>query len=248
MSRVGVISDTHFPAVHPGALDFILDTFEAWDIQRVVHIGDVADLHNPSFHDNHPEMPGPKDEYLQAYEKVQEWDSVLMEANLITRHRPLLVCEGNHDDRPRRVAAKYGVTGEFLVSHAEAWGTPNWKWAMEHEIDGVFYTHGHKKCGGGEHPAYLTLKKGFDMPIVIGHYHTRSGINPLPGRKTLRWGMDVGCLVDRLHPAMKYAEGGAQKQMISTGVVIDGHPYLEFMKCGPGEKYHRSRFTKKLRK
>ena len=101
--------------------------------------------------------------------------------------------------------------------------------------------HGHKKCGGGMHPAHLTLKKGLDCPVVLGHYHTIGGINPLPGRNTLRWGMDVGCLVDRLHPAMDYANGAA-KQMLSVGVVIDGHPYYEMMPCGPGEDYHRSKF------
>jgi hypothetical protein len=112
---------------------------------------------------------------------------------------------------------------------------------MEHEIDGVLYMHGHRKCGGGQHPAHLTIKKGLDMPVVMGHYHTIGGINPLPGRKALRWGMDVGCLVDRLHPAMEYARGAA-KQMLSVGVVIDGHPYYEMMPCGPGELYHRSNF------
>lgn len=246
--RVGVISDTHFPAVHPGALSFILDTFDAWDIKQVVHIGDVSDLHNPSFHDNHPEMPGPRDEYEQAYKHVQRWDQALRRIEFVTSRHPLLVCEGNHDDRPKRVAAKYGVTEAFLATHSEAWGVPHWKWALEHIVDGVLYIHGHRKCGGGEHPAHLTLKKGMDMSVVLGHYHTRGGINPLPGRLALRWGMDLGCLVDRVHPAMMYAEGGAQKQMMSTGVVIDSHPYYEMMPCGPGQKYHRSRFTRRLRK
>jgi hypothetical protein len=54
--------------------------------------------------------------------------------------------------------------------------------------------------------------------------------------------MDVGCLVDRLHPAMQYAEGGAEKQMMSLGVIIDGHPYYEMMPCGHGEPYNRSKF------
>lgn len=245
MVRVGVISDTHFPAIHPGGIAFLLDIFDAWDIQRAVHIGDVADLHGPSFHDNHPEMPGPRDEFRQASKWVEWLDFHLHATGLVSKTNPMLVCEGNHDDRPKRVAAKYGVTTEFLLPYEKVWDTEDWRWALEHEIDGVLYMHGHKKCGGGEHPAHLTLKKGLDMSVVLGHYHTKGGVNPLPGRKLLRWGMDVGCLVDRLHPAMKYSEGGSMKQMMSCGVVIDGHPYYEMMPCGRGEKYDRKRFTKK---
>lgn len=242
MARVGIISDTHFPAMHPASLAFIMDIFDSWDVQRVVHIGDVSDLHGPSFHDHHPAMPGPRDEFKQAVACVRTLDNALHEAGLVSAKNPLLVCEGNHDDRPKRVAAKYGVTQEFLLPHAEVWGTKDWVWALEHEIDDVLYMHGHKKCGGGQHPAHLTLKKGLDMSLVVGHYHTIGGVNPLPGRRSLRWGMDVGCLVDRLHPAMAYSEGGSMKQMLSCGVVIDSHPYYEMMPCGRGQKYDRRKF------
>jgi predicted phosphodiesterase len=231
--------------MHPGGIPFLLDTFDAWGVTQVVHIGDVSDLHGPSFHDKHPDMPGPRDEVHQARECIQYFDSLLHKAGLVSKKNPLLVCEGNHDDRPKRVAAKYGVTSDFLVPHNAVWNTPNWRWALEHVIDDVLYMHGHKKCGGGEHPAHLTLKKGLDLSLVLGHYHTRGGVNPLPGRRSCRWGMDVGCLIDRLHPAMQYSESGSMKQMMSCGVVIDGHPYYEMMPCGPGQKYHRSKFKKK---
>ena len=242
MSCVGVIPDTHFPAVHPGAFAFIEDMFDTWGVDTVVHIGDVSDLHGPSFHDKHPEMPGPRDEFDQALECVTKLDDLLHDMGLVSAKNPLRVCRGNHDDRPRRVAEKYGVIGSFLAPDNAVWGTPHWDWQMEHEIDGVLYMHGHRKCGGGEHPAYQTLKRGLDMPLVIGHYHIRGGIAALPGRRSLRWGMSVGCLVDRLHPAMMYAESGSLKQMMSVGIVKDGHPYYEMMPCGPGERYHRSRF------
>lgn len=246
--NVGVISDTHFPAAHPAALQFILDTFDKWQVTQVVHIGDVTDLHNSSFHDKHPDMPGARDEFELAKQDVLRWNLALIGAGFVGPSRPMQVCIGNHDDRPARIAAKFGMAAPYLATFHDpnlVWGDECvfWEWAEEHEIDSVMYMHGHQKCGGGEHPAYLTLKKGFDMNLVLGHYHTRGGITPLPGRKGLRWGMSVGSLVDRKHPAMKYAEGGAAKQMMSCGVVIDGHPYYEMMPCGPGEKYHRSRFA-----
>lgn len=240
--RVGIISDTHFPAIHPAALAFITDIFEAWDIEQAVHIGDVTDLHNPSFHDKNPNMPGPLDEFHQAATCVSILDGLVHQMGWVSEKNPMLVCEGNHDARPKRVAEKYGVSEGFLHKHSEVWNTPDWKWALEHEIDGVLYTHGHRGCGGGKNPALSTLEKGLDMPVVLGHFHTRGGVAPLAGRRTLRWGMNVGCLVDRLHPAMAYAEQGTQKQIMACGVVIDGHPYFEMMPCSPGEKYHRSKF------
>lgn len=248
MTKVGIISDTHFPAVHPGALAFVCDMFDAWDVETVVHIGDVIDLHAPSFHDKNPNMPGPLDEFRLAHDMVREWSETLQARGWSSKKNPVRVCRGNHCDRSRRMAASGGIVESFLRPDSEVWDTPNWDWRMEHEIDGVLYTHGHKGCGGGKNPALLTLEKGLDMPLVIGHFHTRGGIAPLAGRKTLRWGMNVGCLVDRLHPAMAYSEGGSQKQIMSCGVVIDGHPYYEMMRCGPGEPYHRSRFAKKTRK
>jgi predicted phosphodiesterase len=243
--RVGVIPDTHFPAEHPAALAFLCDTFDAWGVERLVHIGDVVDLHAASFHDKNPMMPGPLDEYKQAHETVARWSKVFRDNGWVSSKNPLMVCLGNHCERSYRVAAAGGVIESFMRPHHDVWGTTDWVWALEHELDGVLYTHGHKGCGGGKNPALLTLEKGLDMPVVLGHFHTRGGIAPLAGRKTLRWGMNVGCLVDRLHPAMAYASGGSQKQIMSCGVVIDGHPYYEMMPCGPGEKYHRSKFKKK---
>lgn len=239
--RIGIVPDTHFPAEHPGALDFILDTFDAWEVEQVVHIGDVSDLHGPSFHDKHPEMPGPEDEYEQAKQATQSWDHALRDAGFITKKRPMKVCIGNHDDRPRRVAAKYGVAQGFMASYNDSWGTA-WDWGTQFLIDGALYTHGHKGCSGGRTPAFTTLLNGCDTSLVIGHYHVRGGIVPMCGHTSRRWAMSVGCLLDRLHPAMAYAEGTVLKQILSCGVVIDGHPYYEMMPCGRGELYHRSNF------
>ena len=52
MSRVGIIGDTHLPYELEGYLDFCIETFEAWDVDTVVHIGDMFDNHSLSFHDS----------------------------------------------------------------------------------------------------------------------------------------------------------------------------------------------------
>lgn len=237
MARVGIIGDTHFPAVHPGYLSFCRDTFEAWDVNQYVHIGDVNDLHNPSFHDLHPGMPGAKDECKQSLECIRQWQRVF----------PVLkVCLGNHDERSVRVNSKYGVDPDtFLKPYAEAWKTPEWTWMDQHVIDSVLYVHGHGKSSGAEYPAFNYLKKGIGMSVVLGHFHTKASVKWLAGPKTRWFAMDVGCGIDRDHPAMHYDRLNPMKQILSCAVVLDGKPYHEIMECGPGEKYHRARFAKK---
>jgi hypothetical protein len=41
--------------------------------------------------------------------------------------------------------------------------------------------------------------------------------------------MNVGCGVDVKHIAMDYGSNCLKKPIVSCGVVIDGHPYLELM-------------------
>ena len=43
-SRILVIGDTHFPFVHENYFDFIVDTYNRYNCNRVVHIGDLLSL------------------------------------------------------------------------------------------------------------------------------------------------------------------------------------------------------------
>lgn len=238
MSIVGLIGDTHFPAEHPGYFAFVSDTFEKKRVNRYVHMGDVTDMHNASFHDKHPGMPGPADEYQLAALTVDRWRK---------RFPRMDVCIGNHDERSVRLASKYGLAEEFLLPYERVWRTPKWKWAREHIIDGVLYTHG-TGVSGAEHPAYNFLKKGLGMSVAIAHFHTRCGVKWLVGPNSRWFAMDVGCGVDRLHPAMQYDKYNPLKPILACAVVSDGKPEQFVMPCGPKEKYHRSRFTKKGRR
>ncbi len=231
--RVGIVSDTHFPAVHPGYFDFVQDIFEAWGVNKIVHIGDVCDLHNPSFHDNAPHMSGATQECVEAQEHVDKWRRVFPK---------MYVMIGNHDRRSIRVASKYGVDPDkFLKSYSEVWNTPQWTWAKQLILDGTLFCHGDRK-GAGENPAYNFLKKGVGMSVAIGHWHSRAGIKWMAGPKSRWFAMDVGSGVDGKHPAMEYSADNALRDIISCAVVIDEMPYLEICPCGPKERYHRSKF------
>lgn len=239
MARIGVIGDTQAPAQHPGYMQFCLDTFDEWGgVDEYVHMGDLVDMHYQSFHDKHPEMPGPLGEYQQALKIVADWYAVIPKMHVL---------RGNHDERALRGGAQAGIPEVFFKGMAKVWEVPNWKFVESYVRDGVLYIHGHG-CGGGEHPAYNYLKKTNDYSVALGHHHIRAGIKWLVGLLTRRFGMDVGCGVDRLSPAMLYDRRNPLKPVLACAVVIDGHPYQELMPCGPNERYHRSKFTRRSRK
>lgn len=234
MSRVGVVGDLHAPAVHPGYLAFCSDVFEAWRVDRVVFIGDVADWHRVSRHVKAAGTLGADGEYADALKVVQQWYARFPSAD---------ITEGNHDKRIIRAAWDAEVPETMLRTYNEVWETPRWRWHVADkafvEIDDVHYTHG--TTASGMMPA-LGLAKLLGRSAAIGHFHKWGGVNWLCRPDCRRFGLDVGCGIDDLHPAMRYGMEYASKCVLGCGVVIDGLPYHEIMPCSTGERYHRSRF------
>ena len=229
--RVLAVGDIHSPVTRKGYLAFNKDVRRKKKCDTVVLIGDVVDWTAISFHARNPEAPGPVDEYNMAKACIQEWYKAFPDA---------IVTIGNHDARPRRVAEAGGIPARFLRNYNEIWGTPKWKWVTHTIIDGVYYCHGHKK-GGGKTPAWnLSAKMG--MSVVLGHNHSKGGVN-WSANPLRRWfGMDTGCGIDDEAYAFAYAEEQVTRSILSTSVVIDGVPEHIIMKCGHGEKYHDSNF------
>ena len=62
MSRVLVIGDTHFPFVREDYLPFLVDTYNKYDCDTVVHIGDVVDNHGISYHETEHDAFGVEQE------------------------------------------------------------------------------------------------------------------------------------------------------------------------------------------
>lgn len=230
MSRVLVVPDIHEPVAHPAALAFCQDLYEEWNCNKVVFIGDVVDHHAISFHANHPECPGPMDEYELAYNKIQKWYKAFPKAH---------VCCGNHDMRVLRLAESVNIPSKYIRDHNEVWDTKKWEWVDSVTIDDNYLFHG-TGCSG-MHPAFNTMRL-LSMSVTMGHTHSNGGIKWLVNERTRMFGMDVGCLID--DEAMNFAYGKVfkKKSVLSTGVIIDGIPYYEMMPCARGEKYHRSRF------
>ncbi|MFA6690899.1 MAG: metallophosphoesterase [Saccharofermentanales bacterium] len=229
MSRVLAIGDLHSPAERKYYLEFVKDIYDQWGCNQVVFMGDLADWHSISFHARHPELPGPKDEYQVARTSIQRWHQAFPKAK---------VCIGNHDERVFRLAESVNIPAFLIRDYNEVWGTKGWEWSYDFTIDGVYYVHG-TGCSG-EHPAY-NMCKTLGHSVVMGHIHTAAEIKYLASKLDRRWGMSVGTGVDDTKLQFAYGKHFRRRSIVSCGVIIDGHPYLEIMPMGKGEKYHDSK-------
>ena len=222
MARVGIIGDTHLPFELEGYLEFCQDTFDAWDVDTVVHIGDMFDNHSLSFHDSEPTLHNVMGEYESAAQRAKAWYSAFPEATLIM---------GNHDRIPARQLKKLGMEPSiFLRPIEELFGMPEgWTVADSIEIDDVLYHHGETATGVNG------FRKDCETRMrctVSGHNHSNAGISATATDQELVWGMAVGCGVDHTHMAFAYGKHFAKKPVVACGVVIDGEPHVEFMNLG----------------
>ena len=225
--RVLVIGDLHCPAVHPQYRRFCKDLYKQWNCNKVVFIGDIVDWQSVSFHASNPSLPGPKDEYRLALHEIRKWYNAFERADVLI---------GNHDARLFRKAADNDVPEFFLRDYAEIWETPRWTWTYEVEIDDVLYCHGTGRSG---QYAACNKAKQDGRSCVLGHIHHAAGINWMFSGKQRFFGMNVGTGVDHDQLNFDYNRHSDKKSALSAGIVIDGHPYLEVMPCGKGERYER---------
>jgi predicted phosphodiesterase len=223
MATVGVIGDTHVPFCKEGYLEFCQETFESWDVDRVVHIGDLIDHHSLSFHDSEPALKSASGEYLDAIEELQPWYKAFPKLELVM---------GNHDLIPARQLKKLGMDCEvWLRPLEEVYAMPKgWKLVDTTTIDGVLYHHGYTACGvnGFRNDSIKRMCR-----TVSGHAHGNAGISATASNHRLVWGMAVGCGVDVESMAMVYGKHFQNKPILSCGVVVDGKlPIVEFMDLG----------------
>ena len=85
-------------------------------------------------------------------------------------------------------------------------------------IDGVLYIH--KPSGGVNGPRLLALKRG--ISCACGHTHTSAGVSYISNYdETTRFGLGVGCGIDKDSYAMQYAVDYGPP-VLGCGIVIDG--------------------------
>jgi len=231
MARVLVIGDTHEPFSHPGYLQFCVDVWNKWNLDTVVHIGDVTDNHMCSKYSKHPGAMGLKDEVDEAYNSIQQWYETFPQAS---------VCIGNHDARPARAAEAIFFPERFIKGYSEIWGTPGWRWSERHEIDGVQYVHGEGSTGRS---AAIGLAIASMQSTTQGHTHSFPGVCWTASSSDSIFGLNVGCGLDVSSYASAYGKNFKNKPVLGCGVVLDGVEAY-FIKMELGRKGRKSRGKK----
>jgi hypothetical protein len=84
-------------------------------------------------------------------------------------------------------------------------------------IDDVIFRHGDKGKGGAM-AAHKNAIAEF-ASVVQGHFHAQAGIVYHANKGDCVYGLQVGCGVDRKHPAMNYGRVYAAKPIVGCGVV-----------------------------
>lgn len=223
-SRVLIIGDTHCPFDLDTYLDFLVDTYNIFNCNKVIHIGDEADHHYSSYHETDSSGMGGSEELRFTKERIARYYKQFPDVDVII---------GNHSRIIMRKAQTGGIPKEWIRDYNDVLGVPSWKFHTELEFDNVLYAHGE----GGT--ARVKCKKDLQS-IVQGHLHTQLYSEYTVGRNNRVFGMQVGCGIDHEQYAFGYAKAGL-KPAIGCGVVINGVTAIavpmELEKYGKKSKY-----------
>lgn len=214
-SRVLIIGDLHLPFEREGYFEHCVDTYNKYNCNQVVFIGDILDNHFSSFHTSSPDGMGAGDEFKSAVESLKKWYNKFPNSK---------VCLGNHDNIPARKAFEAGLSESWVKSIKEAFNLETWDFADSFIIDNVLYQHG---LGG---KAQQRSKREL-ISIVQGHYHTDMYVHYTVGKNFKIFGMQVGCGVDQSSYAMAYGKY-FPRPALGCGVVLENGtlPIIEPMK------------------
>lgn len=211
MDKVLVIGDTHLPFEKEGYLDFCIGVYHKWGLNKVVHIGDVVDNHAISYHEHDPNGLSPADEMEETDKHLKEWFKAFPKVT---------ICRGNHDRLVDRKGRTSGLPERCFKDFRDIWEFPKgWRDEWEVQIDGVIYKHGLGYSGKRPH-ALAAIDAG--QPCVIGHFHSILAVEEIVTNKTAKFGMSVGCGVDRKKYAFRYGKDMRFKPIVGCGVVLNG--------------------------
>jgi len=205
-SRILVIGDLHEPFCFDGFLEFCKETYDTYNCNQVIFIGDVIDNHYSSYHETDADGMGGGDELDLAIKKLKKWYKVFTKADVVI---------GNHDRLIMRKAQTSAIPARWIKAYKDVLEVPKWNFLDRVVYDGVQYIHGE----GGK--AHIKCKSDM-MSTVQGHLHTECGVQWFVGQHFKIFGMQTGCGIDHDSYAMAYAKRG-KKPAVGCGVVIGGH-------------------------
>jgi len=208
---VGIISDTHYPFAHKSHLNFLYETFNKFQVNRIVHIGDLVDGHSWSYHESSTEGVSTSKEAELAQKDIDKLFKMFPEGDLTM---------GNHDLLISRKAQTHNIPKKFLRTFEDIWNFPKgWKSHNYLEIDDVLYIHGTGKSGIN---ASVNLMTDYRQSVVSGHTHSAGGVSYRASYRDITFGLNVGCLIDNSSYSMEYGRNFSKKPTLGCGIVIDG--------------------------
>lgn len=206
------IGDTHCPCMLAGYPDFLLQTYEAYECRRVVHIGDLVDLCSANYHENDADYDNPATELDKALVQVRE---------LTSRFRKVDLMLGNHDALITRKAQTAGLSQRMIKSFSELYKLPKgWRVHPRYaklNIGNVQFQHG--DAGKGGINAALKNATAEFKSIVQGHYHAQAFVSYYANQSKLIFGCQTGCGTDYKHMQQSYGIKFTAKPITSCAVI-----------------------------
>ena len=201
--RFLVIGDLHEPFSLDGYLEHCIETYQKWNCNHVIFIGDIIDNHFASYHETDPDGFSAGDELDYAIDRVADWYEAFPDADVLI---------GNHDALIQRKIYSGGLPKRWIKSYNEVLGTPNWRWHETLIINDICFEHG---IGGQA----ITKAKNNMMSSVCGHIHTEAYVKWFVGKRFKIFAMQIGSGLDAKAYSAAYARA-FKKQCISCGVIL----------------------------
>lgn len=214
--RVFVIGDLHFPFCHPDTMAFLKAVKTKYKPDRVVSIGDEADLHSISFHEHNPNLMSPGDELGRAKECIQYLEKIFPVMDIL---------DSNHGSLFYRKQVNAGLPREIFKDYNAIYGVSRkWKWHRDLTIKLSNDTHVYLCHGKSANVVKTSQSMG--MSVIQGHFHEKFSIEYWGNSLGLYFAAQTGCLVDDDSLAMEYNKTNLKRPLIGSLIILDGHPKL----------------------
>lgn len=226
--RLLFISDTHLPYMHDDALRFLHAVKQEVRPERVFHVGDLTDQYCFSRYPKDPEADGVPLEIKHVWRGVAQLGSLFPSMTIVS---------SNHDDRVYSRSRSAGVPKGFLRPYPELIksGGYDWKWVHDYTLRLPNKQHVYIVHTKGE--SSVALAKNIGMNVVVGHHHTKHGIQYFANPHHNLFCVDTGCLISDDNYAFAYNKSSIIRPVLGCAAIIDSKPMLFTMRTGKNGRW-----------
>lgn len=228
--RILVISDMHHPYSHPDTVAFLKAVKAKYNPTRVICMGDEVDNHAMSFHDHDPDLRSPGDELRAAIKALKPLYELFPVMDIL---------DSNHGSLAFRKAKHAGISRKYIRDYGDVLQAPaGWVWS--HDLHITLPTGNECYFHHGLSANVLKVVQQRGVCVVQGHYHSIFAIQYAGNPRSLLWGMQVGCSIDKDSLAFAYDNANLPRPIIGHGIILDGHAKLLPMPLKKGGRWDGS--------